>query len=241
MELADCRVVVTGAGRGLGRTLAICFAQLGAEVFLSSRDLASSEKVCADIQSRGKYRVHAHECDLNQPSSIGRFAQAVGAQADSIDVLINNGARWLEPADIENSSDDEIVSTITSGTVGMVLMVKHFRALLRCSSRPDIVNIISSAGLSNEFHANGSPAFYASKGGQARAAQLLSHRLKDEGIRVISLYPPDFQNIDPYNPQWAAASRTTKDTLTSQSIVECVLFAVRQPRDCSIRSFEFAF
>ncbi len=63
--------------------------------------------------------------------------------------------------------------------------------------------------------------------------------LRPEGIRVISLYPPDFTDGDPLDSTWEHASRTAGDPLTAQSVLDCVLFAIGQSRDCFIRSFHF--
>ncbi|WP_207756103.1 hypothetical protein [Nonomuraea cypriaca] len=56
---------------------------------------------------------------------------------------------------------------------------------------------------------------------------------------VISLYPPDFDNADPLNEEWETTPRDSKDALTAHSLVECILFAVTQPRDCFIKAFHF--
>jgi NAD(P)-dependent dehydrogenase (short-subunit alcohol dehydrogenase family) len=233
------RVVITGAARDFGRTLAITFAELGAEVFVSARDVAGARRTREEAVARGAAAVHAFGCDLSRPASVREFAGAVAAMTDQVDVLINNGAGWLDAPDIESVSDEEIMSTISSGAVGTVLMVKHFLPLLRASSQPDIVNMISSAALPNYHGCVGHEAFYTAKGGQGKFADILSQRLRPEGIRVISLYPPDFNNLDPLSPEWHTASREAKDVLTSKSLVECIFFALRQPRDCFIRSFEF--
>jgi NAD(P)-dependent dehydrogenase (short-subunit alcohol dehydrogenase family) len=239
MKIKDARVVITGATREMGRTLAICFAKQGAEVFLSGRNMESAERTKRELVNRGYTRVHSYHCDLSDASSIAAFANSVGQVSDSIDILVNNGAAWLETATLEEASDDEIVNTITSGAAGMILMVKHFLPLLRKSPLPDIINMVSSSALSNNLSCEGHEAFYASKGGQGRAAQILSHRLRDEGIRVISLYPHKFENIDPFDERWLNHKRTSNDQLTAQSIIDCVFFAISQPRDCFIRAFEF--
>ena len=238
-NVENCRVVITGAARDMGRTLGICFAQLGAEVFLSARDVKAVEQLRDELADRGLRKVHAQACDLTQPKSIAAFAESVRKKTPQVDILINNGAAWLEGADITAASDEEIQSVIASGPAGLVLMVKHFLPLLRASDRPDIVNMVSSAALSNDNHCRGHAAFYASKGGQGRVAQNLAHRLRPTGVRVISFYPPDFENIDPFSARWHEHPRTHADRLTAQSLVECILFAVNQPRDCFIRAFEF--
>lgn len=238
-RLQNYRVVITGAGRDFGRALGICFARLGAEVFLSSRNVSDVEQIRSELVQEGLDNIHVFPCDLSNPASIVQFASTVANITSGIDILINNGAGWLEGEDIEAASDEEIINTITSGSAGLVLMVKHFLPLLRNSSKPDIVNMVSSAAFANDYHCRGHAAFYASKGGQGRAAQILSHRLRPLGIRVISLYPPDFENNDPRDVRWAEHRRSSQDRLTAQSLIECVVFAVSQPRDCFIKAFEF--
>ena len=90
-------------------------------------------------------------------------------------------------------------------------MTKHLLALLRASERPDVVNMVSVCGEHGFDGSTAHDAFYAAKSAQAGFAEILSKRLRPEGIRVISLYPPDFRNGDPLSPEWAPrrAARTT--------------------------------
>jgi NAD(P)-dependent dehydrogenase (short-subunit alcohol dehydrogenase family) len=95
---------------------------------------------------------------------------------------------------------------------------------------PDIVNLVSSAGVVGNHRSDAHPAFYAAKHAQAGYAEILSERLRPDGIRVISLFPPDFVQDGP---------RVVGADLTAESVVGCVMFAVDQPRDCFIRAFHF--
>lgn len=238
MGIEDRRIVITGAARDFGRTLAVRLADLGAELYLSSRDPAGARRTRDEIRARGHDRVHAFACDLSVPESIRDFAAGVRERTDRVDVVVNNGAGWLEGADIESASDEDIVSTITSGGAGTVLMVKHFMPLLSASPQPDIVTMVSTAALPNVDGCRGHGAFYAAKGAQAAFTGIMSRRLRAAGIRVISLYPPDFHNVDPL-AEPGSVSREAKDMLTAESLVECIVFAISQPRDCFINSFVF--
>ncbi len=184
-------------------------------------------------------RVDAFACDLADPASVRAFADGITARTDRVDVLINNGARYLEGADLWDADDDAITDTVASGATGTLLTVKHLLPLLRASAGADVVNLVSSAAEARNHRSPAHPAFYAAKAAQAGFADVLSHRLRPKGIRVISLHPPDFTDGDPLDPTWDHASRTTGDPLTARSVVDCVLFAIGQPRDCFIRSFHF--
>lgn len=240
MTVQDARVVITGAARDFGRTLALRFAERDAEVILTSRRLTEVERTRDELIAAGHRRVHALECDLSEPASIRACAKAVADRFGGIDILVNNGAGWLEGRELADADDEEIVGTIASGVTGTVLMTKHFLPLLAGSTRPDVVTMVSmAAAMRGDACSGGNPAFYAAKGGQANFAEIMSQRLRAEGIRMITLYPPDFDNIDPFSPDWTEAPRTPEVKLTARSVSDCVLFAVEQPRDCFIRSFHF--
>ncbi|MFD3523962.1 SDR family oxidoreductase [Streptomyces sp. NPDC058653] len=239
MRFDNHRVVITSAGRDFGRTLAIRLADLGAEVFLSARGLAAAERVRDEFRDRGHERVHAFTCDLTDPASIREFASAVARRTDRVDVLVNNGSRYLEGPDLLSATDADVVDTMASGGTGTVLAVKNFLPLLLNSDKPDVVTMVSACGTPGHHRSDAHDAFYAAKSAQAGFTEILSRRLRPQGVRVISLYPPDFDNADPLTEEWDSAPRQSTDNLTAQSLVECVLFAVTQPRDCFIKAFHF--
>ncbi|WP_441247445.1 SDR family oxidoreductase [Kitasatospora sp. McL0602] len=239
MDLSGRTMVITGAGRGFGRALALEAGRSGARLFVSARGLAAAEKVAAEVAADSGISVHASACDLADPASVRAFAAEVAAHTDRVDVLVNNGARYLEGPDLWDAEDEEITDTIASGATGTLLMLKHLLPLLRGSAAADVVNLVSSAAEPRNHRSQAHPAFYAAKAAQAGFADILSHRLRPEGIRVISLYPPDFSDGDPLDPTWDHAPRSADQPLTARSVADCVLFAIGQPRDCFIRSFHF--
>jgi len=229
VNLDGLRVALTGAARDTGQLLAEAFAERGAQLFLSARSLAAAEHVAEAISRRGPGHAEAFRCDLAEADSVRAFAMALADRTDRIDVLINNGAAYIEGDDLGDVSDDQIEIVMAAGG-GTVLLTKHVLPLLRASPRPDIVNMISSCGEVGHHRSGAHPSFYAAKHAQAGLAEILSHRLRPEGIRVISLFPPDFVQDGP---------RQATSDLTARSVVDCVLFAVSQPRDCFIREFHF--
>ncbi len=239
MRFENLRVVVTGASRDFGRSLAVGFAHLGAEVYVSARTREAAERTGAQIVGAARDRIHTFGCDLSRPDAIRDFARQVGEHTDRVDLLINNGARWLDGVELESASDAEIVDTIESTAAGTVLMVKHFLPLLRASDRPDIINMVSVTSLEGADQSRAHDAFYVAKAAQAGFADILSRRLGPSGVRVMALYPPDFSTSDPGTREWEGATRATTDKLTTQSLFDCIVFAVDQPRDCFIRSFHF--
>ncbi|MEV6287170.1 SDR family oxidoreductase [Kribbella sp. NPDC051770] len=212
-------VLITGAGRDTGRLLALAFAASGAHVVAAARTASAADQTVALIRAAGG-SARAVVLDLSSPESIAAL------QFERLDVLVNSGARYLEG----DASPADIADTIGGAATGTVLLTEHLLPLLRRSRAADVVNLISAAGEPGQHRSAAHPAFYAAKHAQAGYAEILSARLRPEGIRVISLFPPDFTQD---------GSRDEGSPLTAQSVVECILFAVNQPRDCFIRSFHF--
>lgn len=240
MNLTDRRVVITGAGRDFGRALAHHFAGLGAELFLAARTLEAAERTRAELLDRGHEKAHAFACDLTDPAAIRAFAASVADRTDRVDVLVNNGARWLAGPDLLSASDEEVADTLASGGTGTVLVTKNLLPLLLASDRPDVVTMVSLCGVPGAQHPTAHEAYYAAKHAQRGFTEALSRRLRPQGVRVISLFPPDFDSSrDPLSADWGATPRGAHDPLAAQSLIDCITFAVQQPRDCYISAFHF--
>ncbi|MFC5719481.1 SDR family oxidoreductase [Streptomyces gamaensis] len=239
MTFENLRIVVAGASREFGRALATGFAHLGAEVYVSARTAEAAGKARTHVDGSARDRIHPFACDLGRPEEIRAFAHGVGELTDRIDLLVNNGARWLDGPELQGATDSEIVDTIDTTAGGTVLAVKHFLPLLRRSPRPDIVNLVGVRDAEQAGTAPAHEAFYAAKSAQAGFADILAHRLRPAGVRVFALYPPDFRTSCPRTAEWQGPSRVPDEKLTTQALFEAIVYAVRQPRDCFIRSFHF--
>ncbi|MER7427033.1 SDR family oxidoreductase [Nonomuraea rubra] len=191
------------------------------------------------MRDRGHQQVHAFACELTDPASIRDFAAGVARHTGHVGILINNGSRLLHGPDLQPASDADIVATISSGATGTVLTMKHFLPLLLNSDKPDVVTMVSACGTAGHHRSDAHDGFYATKSAQAGFSEILSKRLRPQGVRAISLYPPDFDSPDPLSEEPDTTPRGSKDALTAHSLVDCILFAVAQPRDCFIKAFHF--
>src|SRR5258708_22092329 len=88
-ELANQIAVVTGAGRGIGRAIALKFAQAGADVVCVSRTAENAEKVAQEIQALGR-RAWAYAVDVADASAVKAAVEKILAETPRVDILINN-------------------------------------------------------------------------------------------------------------------------------------------------------
>src|SRR5438876_10524737 len=81
--------VVTGAGRGIGRAIALKFAQAGAAVVCVSRTLANVEKVVAEVRALGQ-KAWGHAVDVADAAAVSAVSEQILAEATRVDLLVNN-------------------------------------------------------------------------------------------------------------------------------------------------------
>lgn len=225
------RIAITGAGRGLGRALAIVAADHGAEIILLGRDVGALTIVADTIRERCERESMVVPCDLADPGSIGSACKAVLDNEPGVDVLINNGAPWLEGR-LDDLSDAEIAATVSAAVTGTILVTKGLLPGLRQSKCPDIITIVSTSGVPGRDLGGGSVPFYAAKHGQSGFSEKLRHELKGSGIRVSAIFPPDFDDADPTDASWIRVPDSNA-IISGRDIVSVVLFILAAPRTCS--------
>lgn len=87
--LTGRRAIVTGAGRGIGQTIALALAQAGAEVVVSARSQSELDRVAAQIRGIGR-RSLAVAADVTDPAQVEHLAAVVQAEFGGLDILVNN-------------------------------------------------------------------------------------------------------------------------------------------------------
>jgi short-subunit dehydrogenase len=225
------RIAISGAGRGLGRALAIVAADHGAETVLLGRDQTILNDVANTIRTRSELKSLVVPCDLAKPDSIAAACELVLDDNPTVDVLINNGAPWLAGG-LDELSDADITSTVAAAVSGTILVTKGLLPGLHRSAVADIMTIVSTSGILGWDLSGGSVPFYAAKHGQSGFSDKLRHELKGSDIRVSAIYPPDFDDADPTDASWE--SPLVEETkISNREIVATVLFILAAPRTCN--------
>jgi len=96
MTLNQKTVVVTGAGRGLGAAFALSLAPLGCELILCARREEDLARIAAGVVDHGGKTPRTIQLDLSDAASVRAAADSIASMTGHVDVLINNGAMWLD-------------------------------------------------------------------------------------------------------------------------------------------------
>ena len=235
-SLNDLHVVVTGAARGLGAALALALSDLGCKVTLCARSLEALETVVVQIEGRTGYRPQKIALDLADPTSVETAARKITEHLPTLDVLIHNGAMWLEPEDAPYSAA-QVFGAVGSAVAGTFLLTQALLPTLERSTRPDVVTIGSISGLTNVGLHNASVPFYAAKHGQSGLADGLRQMFLGTPIRSICIHPPWLKDISPLDAEWETVpSRVKGELATNRDVVEAVVYAITRPRHITIAS-----
>jgi NAD(P)-dependent dehydrogenase (short-subunit alcohol dehydrogenase family) len=181
--------LVTGASRGLGRSMALHLADRGVDVILTYKASAgAAREVAAAIEARGR-KAAALPLDVGDSSTFAAFAEAVraelarGWQRDRFDILINNAGVGLH-APIVETTEAQLDELYRIHLKAPFVLTQRLLPLLADGGR--ILNV--SSGLAR-FSVPGYGAYAAMKGGVEVLTRYLAKELGPRGIAVNTIAP----------------------------------------------------
>ena len=182
--LANQVAVVTGAGRGIGRGIALKFAQAGADVACVSRTVENSEKVAGEVRALGR-KAWALAVDVSDAAAVGAAGEKILAETGRVDILVNNAGITRDGLLMRMSEADWDV-VLDTNLKGAFLFTKAFtRAFLKQRSGR-IINVASVIGLiGNAGQAN----YAASKAALIGFTKSVAREFASRGITVNALAP----------------------------------------------------
>src|SRR5204863_1841137 len=183
-QLENQIAVVTGAGRGIGRAIALKFAAEGADVACVSRTAENSEKVAAEVRALRR-KAWAYAVDVSDTAAVSAAAEKILADCGKVDILINNAGVTRDGL-LMRMSDADWDTVLDTNLKGAFLFTKAFtRAFLKQRSGR-IINVASIVGLiGNAGQAN----YASSKAGLIGFTQSVARELASRGITANALAP----------------------------------------------------
>ena len=189
MKLKGKVAIVTGASKGIGKGIAVRYAQEGAAVVLASRSMDLLEGIVAEIKKQGG-KALAIELDVTRHESMVDVVAATVEQFGRLDIMVNNAgismakpSEELAPEDWKRALDTDLSGVFFGAQCAA-------RQMIRQGSGGCIINISSVYGL---VAAPGRAAYCASKAAANMLTKVLAIEWARHGIRVNAIAPGYFR------------------------------------------------
>ena len=141
------RALITGASRGLGREMALAFADAGADVVITGRTPETLERTAEDIRARGR-QAWTHVVDMGHPEACEAACETLRDTLGPIDILVNNVGNRVTSGAIQDEPLATWRKSIDLNLTSVVLPTRIFAAAMLADKRPGrIINIASISGL----------------------------------------------------------------------------------------------
>lgn len=227
-------IVVTGAGRGLGRAFAERAVQEGAAVAIGEIDGTLAEKTAIEMRENGA-EVVAVQTDISDEASLARFAAIVQERFGTVDGLVNNAAiaSGVGGKRFDEISPDAFEKVMNVNVKGTWLAIRAFVPLMRPTGKGKIVNLSSDTALW------GAPVllhYVASKGAIIAMTRSLARELGEYNIAINCIAPgliltEATETVSPARHQLYVDGRAIKRPQLPEDVTGAAMFLLSDDAD----------
>ncbi|MFP6678270.1 MAG: SDR family oxidoreductase [Pirellulaceae bacterium] len=184
-NLTDRAAVITGGGRGIGRSIAMEFARAGADVCVLGRTRSEIDEVAANIRELGGHGI-AYICDVTDRQAVEEVISQAAESLGRIDILVNNAGGGIERTLVGEDDPDRWVGAIEVNLLGTYYCTRAALPFLRKGNACKIINV--GSGMGHQAR-SGNSSYNAAKAGVWMFTRCLAMELQVDDIAVNELIP----------------------------------------------------
>ena len=210
-------IIITGASRGFGKSIAEIFAANGHNLYISSRNEVSLYKAMEELTTRfPEVSIKAKPFDLSRKEQVKDFGNWILGFNISIDILINNAGSF-EPGSVYNEPEGTMENMMTVNFYSAYHLTRLLIHKMIAQRNGHIFNMCSIASF--QAYKNGG-AYSISKFALAGFSKNLREEMKPNGIKVTAVYPGAA-----YTDSWAGSGIDPKRIMVADDVAKMIYAA----------------
>ncbi|MCX6351441.1 MAG: SDR family oxidoreductase [Bacteroidetes bacterium] len=174
-------IVITGAGKGMGRAMALKFAKAGNKVAICARTLTDLQEVASHYPTQIIY----YSCDISIKAEVLGFADFIKQNFTQVDVLINNAGTYI-PGKFHEEKDGTFEALMNLNVAAAYHLTRELVPMMMAKKQGHIMNVCSTASMMG--YANGG-SYCISKFALYGMNKVLREELKPHNIKVTAILP----------------------------------------------------
>jgi 3-oxoacyl-[acyl-carrier protein] reductase len=226
-SLNNKTAIITGASKGIGKTIALSLAKAGVKVVIAARHQEDLESAAKEIQKNGGQCI-AVQADVAEEAHVEHLIKKTTDAFGTVDILINNAGYGIFSKVAETAVKD-FDGMMKVNLRGVFLCCKGVIPTMMLQKNGAIINIASLAG-KNSFV--GGATYSATKWGLLGFSRSLMLEVRDFNIRVIAICPGSV------NTSFSDHSKDSEKIIQPQDVADTVLFALTMPARSNVSEID---
>ena len=184
-ELNQKTAIITGAGQGIGKGIALCLAKRGVKVVCIGRRLEPIQQTAKEVQELGG-ESFAMSCDTSNREKVSEVVKKTVETFGTVDIMVNNAQSLPKSAPVEETTYDSMYMAWSTGTIGSLNFMQECFPYMKEQGEGRIINFASATGM---FGFAGQLAYASNKESIRGMTKIAAKEWGQYGITVNCVLP----------------------------------------------------